>query len=94
MKHTKHEHRKSFAKWGMPGQRFETLDSQKLNDRRALAIISGRKIHNIGKNNGPLKHSVPARNLSTQFTLHKHSIVKDPCGPKAKVIPAHEYCPR
>ena len=93
MKHTKHKNRRSFGKWAMSGQRCETQTMEKLNIRRSVAISKGRNPENIGKNNGPLKHSVPARNLSTQFSLHPHSILKEPCGAKAKVISSTHYNP-
>lgn len=93
MKHAKHEKRLSFPKWAMPNQRIETQDSGKLNDRRALALMNGKRISNIGKNNGPLKHSVPAQNNSTQFRLQKHSCLSDPAGRDALAIWSHNYHP-
>jgi len=95
MKQSKHENRKSFAKWAMEGQRTMTQSAERLSDRKAKALMTGRKSHieNIGKNNGPIKHSVPAQNNSTQFRLAKHVCLSDPMGAKAKVIPSFAYFP-
>jgi hypothetical protein len=69
MKQALQKHRKSFKKWAMPGQRTQTLDAENISEQKSVSKYFGRNFENVGKNNGGLKLSIPARNLSTMFTL-------------------------
>jgi hypothetical protein len=106
MKYEQHEERKSLDKWAMPGQRVLTQDMQALERRRLKAMMAGKPFDNIGKNNGPLKHSVPGQIASQHLPAflgmikgHDRFLPRDVgrsnggarVPSKGKIIPAHQY---
>lgn len=110
MKQEKHENRKSFSKWAMPWQREQTQSAEALDLRRIKALAQGRKTHlpNIGRNNGPLKHSAPAqmesrppafvRMIKSRDGFLPRDVGRSNGGAKVasrgNVIPSYAYCPR
>lgn len=106
MKHTKHENRKSFAKWGMTAQLTMTRDAERLLERRQVALLNDKPITNIGKNNGPLKNSHHAQIASQRLPAflkrvpgHNRMLPRNVgrsrggvrVGSKARVIPSEHY---
>lgn len=64
----RHEDRRSFEKFALPGQRTQTLTMDKLDERRAAAMFSDRMHINIGRNGHREPQAYSRAVLTPDFT--------------------------